>query len=120
MKIRPTAALAGVLLCACTAGDTTRLVSIKLSDAEGAPVGDARLICHDTGELLGTTDARGELTLEVTGSETPEDGFMPHCKVAYFRTDNDRFGRHFWFARFVRGEAVDTKMHSVELLASSD
>lgn len=39
MKTRPTAALAGALLCAFTAGDTTRFVAIKLSDAEGAPVG---------------------------------------------------------------------------------
>ena len=120
MNIWRTAALVGVLLSACTSGDTRQPIALRLSDGDGNPVANARLICHDTGELLGKTDAQGEVRLEVAGKITPEIGFMPNCQVAYFRTDSDQFGRHFWFARFVRGEPVDTKLHSVELLASND
>ncbi len=120
MNIWRTAALVGVLLSACTSGETTQPVALRLSDGDGNPVANARLICHDTGELLGKTNLQGELSLEVAGQSTPKNGFMPNCQVAYFRTDNDQFGRHFWFARFVRGEPVRTKLHSVELLASND
>jgi len=120
MNIWRIAALAGVLLSACTSGKTTQLVAIRLSDGDGSPVANARLICHDTGELLGRTNPQGELSLEVAGTNTPGNGFMPDCEVAYFRTDNDQFGRHFWFARFVRGEPVSTKLHSVELLTSNN
>lgn len=119
MNIWRIAALAGVLLSACTSDGTSQSVTLRLSDADGNPVANARLICHDTGEFLGRTNPQGELSLEVAGQTSAEDGFMPDCKVAYFRTDNDQFGRHFWFARFVRGEPVSTKLHSVELLAGN-
>ena len=106
-------------LCGCSV-PATRPVTLRLGGEEGEPVGNARLICHDDGALLGKTDAKGVLTLQVSGSESPGCGFQPDCQVAYFRTDDDQFGRHFWFARFVLGEPVNTKAHSIELIENSD
>jgi hypothetical protein len=40
---------------------------------------------------------------------------MPHCRVAYFRTDGD-FDQPFWFGRFIRGESVHEINANVELL----
>ena len=115
MNIWRAAALVAVLLGGCTS-ESTQPVTLKLSDADGSPAANARLICHDDGVLFGTTDEHDVLTLQVPGRNMPDDGFTPDCQVAYFRTDNDQFGRHFWFARFVRGEDVNAKAHSVELI----
>lgn len=109
----------GKSLCGCSSPDT-RPVTLRLAVADGDPVGNARLICHDDGSFLGKTNSVGLLTLEVSGLKSPGCGFMPDCQVAYFRTDNDQFGRHFWFARFVRGEPVSSRAHAVELVNGSD
>jgi len=105
----------GKSLCGCSTA-ASHLVTLRLTDADGIPVPKARLICHDDATFLGETDAEGMLTLQVAGGNTPGCGFMPDCQVAYFRTDSDSFGRHFWFARFVRGEDVSAKAQSVELV----
>lgn len=107
------------LLGACTS-DVTESVTLRLADADGNPVTNARLICHDDGSVLGDTNAEGMLTLQVPGENRPGQGFVPDCKVAYFRTDNDQFGRHFWFERFVLGENVNAKAHSVERVEQTD
>ena len=106
-------------LCGCST-EVTQAVTLRLADADGSPVSNARLICHDDGTFLGNTNMEGLLTLQVAGANTPGCGFMPDCQVAYFRTDKDKFGRHFWFARFVRGEPVRAKAHAVELVESGD
>ena len=106
-------------LCGCSSPDA-RPVTLRLANEDGDPVGDARLVCHDDGTFLGRTNTDGLLTIQVSGANTPGCGFMPDCQVAYFRTDNDQFGRHFWFARFVRGEPVSAKAHAVELVDDSD
>lgn len=106
-------------LCGCSS-DASRPVTLRLADADGSSISNARLVCHDNGSSLGTTNREGLLTLQVAGADTPGCGFMPDCQVAYFRTDNDGFGRHFWFARFVRGEPVSAKAHAVELVDSGD
>jgi len=105
----------GSSLCGCASAGS-KPVTLRLADADGTAVENARLICHDDGSLLGRTNADGLLSLQVPGMNTPGCGFMPDCQVAYFRTDNDSFGRHFWFARFVRGEPVNAKAHAVELV----
>ena len=106
-------------LCGCST-DASQPVTLRLADADGDSVANARLICHDDGTFLGRTNEDGLLTLQVAGANTPGCGFIPACQVAYFRTDNDKFGRHFWFARFVRGEPVSARAHAVELVDSSD
>lgn len=106
-------------LCGCSS-KASQPVTLRLADADGSVVANARLICHDDGNLLGQTDSNGLLSLRVQGANSPGCGFRPDCQVAYFRTDDDSFGRHFWFARFVRGEAVSSKAHSVELVESRD
>lgn len=118
MKKVAGAAIVAVLLSGC-GSETTKPITLRLSDANGDPVTNARLICHDDGGLLGRTDGQGLLTLQVSGRTTSENGFMPDCRVAYFRTDNDQFGRHFWFARFVRGEQVSSRAHAVELVVDN-
>lgn len=128
MKIKAASLVAlTVLLGACTTLDCSRslcgcpspaskTVTLRLADADGSTVSNARLICHDVGSFLGQTDTDGLLTLQVGGANTPGCGFMPDCQVAYFRNSDDSFGRHFWFARFVRGEDVSAKAQSVELV----
>jgi len=106
-------------LCGCSS-PTSETLTIRLADADGSPVGNARLICHDDGAYLGTTNPRGIVSLTVHGSVSPGCGFVADCKVAYFRNADDSFGRHFWFARFVRGEDVGSKAHSVERLDRSN
>lgn len=106
-------------LCGCSSA-ASQPVTLRLTDADRSFVANARLICHDDGSFLGQTDSDGLLKLQVQGANTPGCGFMPDCQVAYFRTDNDSFGRHFWFARFVRGEPVSAKAHAVERVDSED
>lgn len=114
--IRPVVVLAIAVFLGACGSETTKSVTLKLVDADGNPVPHARLICHDDSTFLGATSAEGLLTIQVSGANTPGRGFMPDCQVAYFRTDNDQFGRHFWFARWVRGEAVSAGAHAVELV----
>lgn len=95
-------------------------VTLRMSDADRNPVGNARLICHDDSSFLGTTDSSGLLTIEVVGNSSPGCGFIPDCQVAYFRTGKEQFGRHFWFARFVRGEDVSARAHAVERVDETD
>ena len=106
-------------LCGCSS-PMSQPLTIRLADADGSPVGNARLICHDDSAYLGTTNPQGILSLTVHGSVSPGCGFAPDCKVAYFRNADDSFGRHFWFARFVRGEDGSSRAHSVERLESTD
>jgi len=134
-----TAIAAAMLLVACAANDerepgdfdcaktlcgcNTRLtmpVTLRLSDADRIPIANAGLVCHDTGFYLGTTDGRGVLTIDVEGNTSPGCGFIPDCQVAYFRTETEKFGRHFWFARFVRGEDVSARAHAVERIDVTD
>ena len=105
--------------CGCSS-PTSEALTVRLADADGSPVGNARLICHDDGAYLGMTNPQGILSLTVKGSASPGCGFVPDCKVAYFRNSDDSFGRHFWFARFVRGEDVSSRAHSVERLDRSN
>jgi len=95
-------------------------VTLRMSDADNKPIAHARLICHDDSSYLGTTDRDGILTLSVPGRTSPGCGFVPDCQVAYFRTDAEQFGRHFWFARFVRGEDVSARAHAVERVNDTD
>ena len=95
-------------------------VTLRMSDADRNPIGNARLICHDDNSFLGTTDSSGLLSIEVVGNSSPGCGFIPYCQVAYFRTEKEQFGRHFWFARFVRGEDVSAKAHAVERVDETD
>ena len=106
-------------LCGCSS-PAEQSLTLRLADADGESVGNARLICHDDRAFLGTTNRQGILSLTVKGTASPGCGFVPDCKVAYFRNADNSFGRHFWFARFVRGEDVSSKAHSVERLVSSD
>ena len=106
-------------LCGCTT-KMTMPVTLRMSDADRVPVADARLVCHDDNSYLGTTDSDGILELEVAGLSSPGCGFIPDCQVAYFRTEREQFGRHFWFARFVCGEDVSARAHAVERLDSTD
>jgi hypothetical protein len=105
--------------CGCSSG-MTMPVTLRMSDANRNPVAGARLICHDDGSFLGTTDSDGLLTIEVAGSSSPGCGFIPDCQVAYFRTEEEQFGRHFWFARFVLGEDVSARAHAVERVDGTD
>jgi len=89
-------------------------VTLRMSDGDRNPVANARLICHDDSSFLGTTDSDGLLTIQVVGNSSPGCGFIPDCQVAYFRTEKEQFGRHFWFARFVLGEDVSARAHAVE------
>lgn len=106
-------------LCGCTAM-VSMPVTLRMSDADNKPIASARLVCHDDGAYLGTTDHDGILTLDVAGRASPGCGFIPDCQVAYFRTESEQFGRHFWFARFVRGEDVSARAHAVQRLNDSD
>jgi len=106
-------------LCGCN----SRLVmpvTLRLSDADRIPVAEAHLICHDTSSYMGKTDGDGILTIDVAGNSSPGCGFIPDCQVAYFRTESEQFGRHFWFARFVRGEDVSARAHAVERIDAPD
>jgi len=106
-------------LCGCS-DEITTPVSLRMSDADRNPIPNARLVCHDDGSYLGTTNSDGLLTLDVPGMSSPGCGFRPDCQVAYFRTEEEQFGRHFWFARFVRGEDVSAKSHAVESVRIGD
>lgn len=106
-------------LCGCYT-DMSMPVTLRMSDADNEPMANARLICHDDNSYLGTTDRDGILTLSVPGRTSPGCGFMPDCQVAYFRTEAEQFGRHFWFARFVRGEDVSARAHAVQRLDDTD
>jgi hypothetical protein len=100
-------------LCGCSS-EMIRPVTLRMSDADRDPVANARLVCHDDGSYLGTTNDDGLLTIEVLGSSSPGCGFIPDCQVAYFRTDKEQFGRPFWFAHFVRGKDVSARAYAVE------
>ena len=106
-------------LCGCSEAMTLP-VTLRMSDADRNPVANARLICHDDSSYLGTTNSDGLLTLKVAGASSPGCGFRPDCQVAYFRTENEQFGRHFWFARFVRGEDVSARAHAVQRVTEPD
>ena len=104
-------------LCGCPA-EFVKTVTIKLSSADQGPISNAVLTCHDNGEGLGITDSSGLVKLQVPGASTPGCGFMPHCRVAYFRTDGG-FDRPFWFGRFIRDEPVGEINANVELLEAT-
>ena len=106
-------------LCGCSS-EMTMPVTLRMSDADRNPIGNARLICHDDNSFLGTTDSSGLLSIEVVGNSSPGCGFVPDCQVAYFRTEKEQFGRHFWFARFVRGEDVSARAHAVQRVDETD
>ena len=91
-------------------------VTIELTDTDENPVASARLICHDEGVYLGTTNPNGILKLRVQGAISPGCGFIPECQIAFFETKDEGYGRPFWFARFVRGESVSVGDSNVELI----
>jgi hypothetical protein len=105
--------------CGCSS-EMTMPITLRMSDADRNPIANARLVCHDNSSFLGTTDSNGLLTIEVVGNSSPGCGFIPDCQVAYFRTEKEQFGRHFWFARFVRGEDVSARAHAVERVDATE
>jgi hypothetical protein len=104
-------------LCGCSSDQNVN-VTMKFTNSEGDAVSGARLICHDNGEFLGTTNPNGLVKLRVAGAATPGCGFMPNCQVAYLRMKDGTFGRPYWFARFVRGEDVETGDNNIERISS--
>ena len=103
-------------LCGCPKESTVNL-TMRFSDAEGKPLPGASLICHDDGDLLGTTSPDGLLRLLVVGKATPGCGFVPRCQVAYLKKKDQSWGRPFWFARFIRGEDVVNGGDSVQRIS---
>jgi len=91
-------------------------VTIELTDTDDNLVARARLICHDGGVYLGTTNPNGLLKLPVQGAVSPGCGFIPDCQIAFFETKDGGHGRPFWFARFIRGEQVSATDGNVKLV----
>ena len=91
-------------------------VTIELTGPDESPIANARLLCHDSGAYLGTTNPKGILKLQVQGATSPGCGFIPDCQIAFFEKKDDGRDRPFWFARFVRGEEVDETDGSIRLI----
>lgn len=97
----------GRSLCGCWS-DATRDIALKVTEADGSPIADARLICYDDQLPLGVADANGIVRMSVEGQLSPGCGFNPSCTVAYVSSAKDRNGHLIWFARVVRGEVSHT------------
>ena len=91
-------------------------ITIRLTDANGSPISDAKLVCHDASGLLGTTNADGLIHLSVAGTVTSVCGFFSKCQIAYVHKKDRSRGIPFWFAEFVRGEEVHSGDVLIELI----
>ncbi len=101
--------------CGCASTQVIN-ITIRLTDANGSPISDAKLVCHDASGLLGTTNADGLINLSVAGVGTSVCGFYSKCQIAYvYKKDGSR-GSPFWFAEFVRGEEVHSGDVRIELI----
>jgi hypothetical protein len=94
-------------------------ITIRLTDADGSPISDAKLVCQDASGLLGTTNADGLINLSVAGVGTSTGVFYPYCEIAYVYRKDGSYGSPFWFRQFVRGEEVHTGDVRVELVTDS-
>ena len=102
-------------LCGCTETQVLN-ITIRLTDANGSPISDAKLVCHDASGLLGTTDADGLIHLSVAGVGTSMCGFYSECDIAFVRKSAGRDGSPFWFDQFVRGKEVHSGDVRIELI----
>ncbi len=91
-------------------------ITIRLTDANGSPISDAKLVCHDASGLLGTTDADGLIHLSVAGVGTSTGVFYSECDIAFVRKSAGRDGSPFWFDQFVRGKEVHSGDIRIELI----
>ena len=92
-------------------------IRLRVAESDDTPVAGAQLTCHDDGLHLATSNTQGVLTLNVEGRSSPGCGFTPDCELAYLRMDDGSFGRPFWLAPFLRGQAVSAHDKRIELLA---
>jgi len=91
-------------------------ITIRLTDANGSPISDAKLVCHDASGLLGTTDADGLIHLSVAGVGTSAGVFYSRCDIAFVRKKDLSTGSPFWFGKFMRGEEVHSGDDRIELI----
>ncbi len=101
--------------CGCVSVQVVN-ITMRLTDADGSPISDAKLVCHDASGLLGTTNADGLINLSVAGVGTSVCGFFSKCEIAYVRKKDGSTGSPFWFSQFVRGKEVHTGDDRVELV----
>ncbi len=101
--------------CGCVSTQVVNF-TIRLTDANGSPISDAKLVCHDASGLLGTTDADGLIHLSVAGAGTSMCGFYSDCEIAFVRKKDGSTGSPFWFRQFVRGEEVHSGDDRIELI----
>lgn len=104
-------------LCGCAEAQDLN-ITIRITDADGSPISDAKLICHDASGLLGTTDSDGLVNLSVAGISTSDCGFYSTCEIAYVHKKVESNGSPFWFNQFVRGEEVHSGDVRIELIDS--
>ena len=91
-------------------------ITIRLTDANGSPISDAKLVCHDASGLLGTTDTDGLINLSVAGYGTSTGAFYSKCEIAYVHKKDGGNGSPFWFDQFVRGKEVHSGDDRIELI----
>jgi len=102
-------------LCGCYE-DYSMPVTIKFTGSDGQPISGAVLICEDTSAALGTTNQNGLVRVLVKGKTSPGCGFIADCKIAYFRTTENPFGRPFWFGRAIRGSSNASDDGRIEII----
>ncbi len=91
-------------------------VNFSLFNIDVTPVGDATLVCLDSGESFGATNAQGQLRVQVQGRSSPGCGFQSDCRTAYFQTKDGGRERPFWFAQVVRGHEVDSAQRQIQVV----
>lgn len=106
-------------MCGCSRAHSID-ATFRLTDANDEPITDAHLICHDSGNRLGTggSDSDGILKLSVAGRLSPGCGFQSDCRIAYISSEDNRYGRLIWFLRLVRG--IDVSTDTVELVDENE
>ena len=102
-------------LCGCASEQVVNS-TMRITDAEGSPISDAKLVCHDASGLLGTTNADGLIYLSVAGVGTSACGFFTKCEIAYLHKNDGSNGSPFWFSQFVRGKEVYAGDDQLELI----
>ena len=100
-------------LCGCASAHVVN-ITIRLTHANGSPISDSKLVCHDPSGLLGATDEDGLIHLSVAGTITSACGFFSECQIAYVHKKDGSNGSPFWFTRFVRGEEVHSGDDRIE------
>ncbi len=101
--------------CGCASEQVVN-ITMRLTDADGSPFSDAKLVCHDASGLLGTTNADGLINLSVAGIGTSTCGFYSKCEIAFVHKKDGSRGSPFWFTQFVRGEEVHSGDVRIELI----